>query len=302
MKTTVVIPVFNERETLEPLVAGIAACLPEQEYTILFVDDGSTDGSYETACALHERTPAVEVIRLRRNFGKSAALAAGFAKADGGVVITMDGDLQDDPKEIPKFLEKLNEGYDVVCGWKQVRHDPWHKTIPSRIYNKFVSRAFRLELHDVNCGYKAFRTDVIKRIRVYGDLHRLIPVLAANLGYRIAEIPVEHHPRRHGVSKYGLERFARGAADVLALMFVCRYGHRPGHFFTTLGLACIGGGALVSFLACLAGLSWKAAIAVAALGLAGVGLMSLGVLAELWLYHGHADDPGMFVKEEERKL
>ncbi len=230
-----VVPVYNERETLESLAEGIARHAAPHPFHVLFVDDGSTDGSSEVLLDLHKRYPWVDVVRFRRNFGKATALAVGFQLAQGDIVFTMDADLQDDPKEIPRFIEALRAGFDMVCGWKRIRHDPWHKTIPSRIYNSWVSRVFRIPLHDVNCGFKAMRVDVARHLVLYGEMHRLIPVLAQQNGCRLAEIPVEHHPRRSGVSKYGIERFVRGAADVVTVRFFERDGASPGHFFYPLG-------------------------------------------------------------------
>jgi glycosyltransferase involved in cell wall biosynthesis len=287
MKITVIVPVFNERESLAALAEGVAGSVGPHEYRILFVDDGSTDGSFEVMRALRDRYDTIDIIRFRANFGKSAALAAGFAKAEGDVVFTMDADLQDEPKEIPRFLDKLDEGYDVVAGWKRQRQDPWHKTIPSQVYNGVVARVFRLPLHDVNCGFKAYRAEVVKNVRVYGELHRLIPVLAARLGYRVGEIPVSHQPRRFGKSKYGPERFTRGAMDVLSVWFLTRHRHCPGHFFGNIGFAAVGLG--IFGLVCGAGAVLTGATVPGALaGLAGVGLtmgglltLGLGLIAEL---------------------
>ena len=282
MNITFLIPVCNERDTIESLVEAIllqrgehasevASYRPATDVRILFVDDGSTDGTLEKLRALHACFPSVDFIRFRRNLGKSAALAAGFARAEGDVVITMDGDLQDDPREIPRFLAKLDEGFDVVVGWKSVRYDPWHKVLPSRLYNAVVARLFGVALHDVNCGYKALRIDVVKNLCLYGDLHRLIPVLAADLGYRVTEIPVTHHPRQYGVSKYGIERFARGAADVFSTFFLTRHLDAPGHFFFRLGL----GAAVLGLLLMAFG------IAGGSLFSAGIVLLGLGLVAEL---------------------
>ncbi len=298
MDVTVVIPLFNESETLAPLIAGITDAMGPRAHRIVCIDDGSTDGSFEALCALHERYETVDVIRFRRNFGKSAALAAGFARVEDGYVITMDADLQDDPKEIPNFLRALEEGADLVCGWKERRHDPWHKTMPSRVYNAVVSRVFHLALHDINCGFKAMRNDVAHAIPMYGGMHRLIPVFAANLGYRVGEIAVEHHPRRHGVSKYGIERFTRGAIDVCTAWFLTRHGANPGYLFlktgfTALALSAASGVGAVALWG-LCGRPFKAlALSVFSVGmLMGGGLsFGLGALAELSL-RKHADPGG----------
>lgn len=304
MKITVLIPVFNERETLEPLALRISEQLAQHEHRILFVDDGSSDGSYDVMRALRERLGTVDIIKFRRNFGKSAALAAGFARAEGDLLFTMDADLQDDPKEIPRFIEKLNEGYDVVCGWKAVRHDPWHKTFPSHIYNRFVARVSGLKIHDINCGFKLFRMEVVKKIRLYGDLHRLIPVFADNLGYRVGEIVVEHHPRTYGVSKYGFERFSRGALDVLTALFLTHHLFTPGHFFGkagfslfAVGVLCLVGAALGLLLQTHAAL---AAIAIGGLTLCvgGILLVGLGLIGELTLRHFVDHNPDPYVEEE----
>jgi dolichol-phosphate mannosyltransferase len=248
-----VIPVLNERETLAPLTAGILEHIPDRPCSILFIDDGSTDGSYDEMRRLRAIHPEIEIIKFRRNFGKSQALAAGFARAKGAIIFTMDADLQDDPAEIPRFLAKLEEGYDVVIGWKAIRRDPWHKTLPSKIYNRGISRLFEIPLHDVNSGFKAMRAGVVERLVLYGERHRLIPVFAAHLGFRVGEIPVEHHPRRYGKSKYGWERFIRGATDVFAVRFIKRHGESPGHFFGRLALL-YGLFALIALLASVAGL------------------------------------------------
>ena len=304
MKVTVVVPVFNERETLEPLAEGILAHCTSHDCRILFIDDGSTDGSDAALRGLHERHARIDVLRFRRNFGKAAALAAGFAEARGDVILTMDADLQDDPKEIPGFLSKIEEGYDVVCGWKKVRHDPWHKTFPSRIYNKAVAGLFRVGLHDVNCGFKALRAEVARAIPMYGDLHRLIPVLAANLGYRVTEIPVEHQPRRYGVSKYGIERFARGAADVLSVWFLNRYAQSPGHGFGAAGMVSFLLTLLATLAACVAWLavrSGMAALLLAVIGvgffLAGVVSVGLGLIAEMLVRRHAGTGPRPFIAE-----
>lgn len=304
MKITFVVPVLNERDTLEPLVEQIMQHASPHDFRILFIDDGSADGSSDVLDSLHQRFDCVDVIRFRRNFGKSAALAAGFSRVDGDIVITMDADLQDNPKEIPRFIEKIEEGYDVVVGWKRDRQDPWDKTMPSRTYNRVVSRMFRLDLHDINCGYKALRIEVTKSIPLYGEMHRMIVPFAAHLGYRIAEIPVEHLPRRYGVSKYGLERFSRGAIDAATALFLTRYRHTPGHVLGTAGLVSAVMG-LAGIL--LGGVEWLTDSLTAALffGLAGIGfvltglvLAALGLVAELLVNHRAACDLESFISQE----
>ncbi|MBI2423869.1 MAG: glycosyltransferase family 2 protein [Candidatus Hydrogenedentes bacterium] len=213
MNLAVLIPVFNEAETLKTLAEGVFRHTSGHRVRLLFIDDGSTDGSLGVLEQLVAEHASVEVIKFRRNCGKTQALAAGFARLEEDVVITMDADLQDDPAEIPRLLGKLEEGYDMVCGWKAKRQDPVHKTLPSRVYNGFIAALFGLHLHDVNTGFKALRVPVAKRLPLNADLHRLIPVLAHLMGYRVTEIAVEHHPRRFGQSKYGWERFYEGLRD-----------------------------------------------------------------------------------------
>ena len=202
----------------------------------VFVDDGSRDGTFAALTRLHARATNVRVVRLRRNFGKSAALAAGFAQTTGETVVTIDGDLQDDPAEIPRLLAKLEEGFDLVSGWKAKRQDPWRRRIPSKLFNWVTGRVSGLRLHDLNCGLKAYRADVVRGLRIYGELHRFLPVLAHYRGYRVAELPVNHRPRQHGRSRYGMERYLRGFLDLLTVSFMGRYRHRPLHLFGGLGL------------------------------------------------------------------
>lgn len=305
MKISFVIPVYNERDTLRPLAEGILEHVKPHEAHILLIDDGSTDGSLPVMQELAAEHPEVEVIKLRGNFGKSAALAVGFAHADGDLVFTMDSDLQDDPKEIPAFLAKAAEGHDVVCGWKERRYDPWHKVIPSRFYNRFVAWLFDVPLHDVNCGFKLFKAEVVKKFQIYGEMHRLIPVLAHNLNYSVAEIPVQHHKRQYGVSKYGFERFVRGALDVLTTWFLHRYRHAPGHFFGGTGLVQMGLGGLAIVAGLFAALVWGAAgitigcfVVGLVLGATGFITLSLGLFAELVLRHFVRIDPALYAVDE----
>jgi dolichol-phosphate mannosyltransferase len=239
---SIVIPVYNERDSLRPLHAEIAAVAKEAalELEVLFVDDGSSDGSWEVIRELAHQHLLVHGLRLRRNFGKAAALLAGFRGARGDVILTMDADLQDDPKEIPRFLKALDgdggSRLDVVSGWKKVRHDPWHKVGPSRVFNWMVSRLTGVRLHDHNCGMKAYRAEVFREVRLYGELHRFIPVLAAARGFTVGEIVINHRPRRFGRSKYGAWRFLKGFLDLLTVKFLTGFGQRPQHLLGTLGL------------------------------------------------------------------
>lgn len=217
-----VIPVYNERESLAPLVEEIERYAGPRPHRLYFVDDGSNDGSPDELRALSNRFPFVSVVTLGSHRGKSAALAAGFALVREDVVITMDSDLQDDPSEVPRFLEALAAGADVVCGWKAERSDPAHRRMASRLYNAAVTRLFGLAVHDVNCGFKIMRAEVATALPLTRGMHRLIPVLAALRGYTVVEIPVTHRPRRYGKSKYGIGRYVEGAWDVLALWFRVR--------------------------------------------------------------------------------
>ena len=243
------IPFLNEEGSLEELYQQLTDVLGalEKRYEILFVDDGSTDSSFAIVSGIHEQDEHVSVIRFRRNFGKAAALQAGFEAAKGDIVFTMDADLQDSPSEIPRFLEKLEEGYDVVSGWKQVRHDPVDKTLPSKLFNRVTRKISGIDINDFNCGFKAYRKEVLDHIDLYGELHRYIPVLGGCGGFRVGEIAVEHKPRLHGQSKYGVERMLKGMFDLLTIVFTRKYERRPLHVFGALGFlsAVVGGIALL---------------------------------------------------------
>ncbi len=246
---SIVVPVYNEQDSLQELLRQLSAVTSQHgyDYEVLLVDDGSRDLSWNAIRSLSETYAQVRGLRLRKNFGKSAALAAGFERATGDYVITMDADLQDDPAEIPNLLAALHDGYDVVSGWKKVRHDPWHKVFPSRLFNGLVSWLTDVKLHDHNCGLKAYRRETLREIQLYGELHRFIPVLAAARGFRVTEIVVQHHPRQHGSSKFGAERFVKGFLDLLTVYFITGYGHRPQHLLGTTGLLAtlFGGGGLI---------------------------------------------------------
>lgn len=276
---SIVIPLFNEEESIHELARKIQEALPGQHgYEIIFVDDGSDDESWEEIRKLADNHSIVHGVRLQRNYGKSSALQAGFEKARGRFIATMDADLQDDPFEIPEMLEQLKEeDLHIVSGWKKKRHDPISKTIPSRFFNKVTSLVTGIKLNDFNCGLKVYRRDVIDHIYLYGELHRYIPFLAKLEGYdRIGEKVVKHHPRKYGKTKFGISRFMNGFLDLLTLLFVNRYLQRPMHFFGTLGfLLLLAGGAINLYLS-IEKIFFDKALGDRPLLLLGVMLMVLG--------------------------
>ncbi len=239
MDLSVVVPVYNEEESINELALWIEkVCLREKlKFEIIFIDDGSSDASWEKIKALSEKSDFVKGIRFRRNYGKAASLHTGFSKATGDIVITMDSDLQDSPDEIPGLVKMINaDGYDLVSGWKKRRYDPLIKRFTSRIYNGTARISSGIRLHDFNCGLKAYRNEVVKSIEVYGEMHRYIPILAKKAGFhKIGEKVVEHHPRKYGTSKYGLARFMKGYLDLLTISFITRFGKSPMHLFGSLG-------------------------------------------------------------------
>lgn len=249
MLLSAVIPVYNEADSLAALHAELRTVAAANQYDleIVFVDDGSRDASWRILGELAAKDPQVSALRFRRNFGKAAALDAGFAAARGDIVLTLDADLQDDPREIPRMLAELDRGFDMVSGYKQVRHDPWHKVLPSRVFNWLVSRLTGVWLHDHNCGYKCYRREVVREIRLYGELHRFVPVLAAARGFRVGEIVVNHRPRKFGRSKYGIERLVKGFLDLLTVKFLTGFGERPQHILGSIGLLSLGLGGLGLF-------------------------------------------------------
>jgi len=250
-KLSIVVPVLDEAESLPTLYEEITAVGRQHGYDleVIFIDDGSRDTSWQVIQKLAASDARVRGIRFRRNFGKAAALSAGFDAAEGDVVMTLDADLQDDPREIPNFLAELESDLDVVSGWKKVRHDPWHKVLPSRVFNAMVSRLTGVKLHDHNCGMKCYRHEVLSEIRLYGELHRFVPVLAHARGFRVGEIAIAHRPRKFGHSKYGFKRFMKGFLDLLTVKFLTGYGQRPQHLLGTIGLLCfLAGGLCLAFL------------------------------------------------------
>jgi glycosyltransferase involved in cell wall biosynthesis len=250
IKLSIVIPLFNEAESLSELYDNLISVIQQYdyEYEIIFVDDGSTDGSAAMIEELHNKDNQIKLIQFRKNYGKSAGLAAGFKAVTGDFIITMDADLQDDPKEIPNLLNKLNEGFDLVSGWKKNRQDPISKRIASKVYNLFTSVFSSIRLHDFNCGLKAYRQEVISSINVYGELHRYLPVIAHHNGFRVTEIPVTHYPRKFGKSKFGVARFTRGALDLITITFLTRYNKRPLHLFGIIGLVSFLTGTVISLV------------------------------------------------------
>lgn len=244
---SIVIPALNEREALPGLIEEIAQVCEDIDanWEAIVVDDGSTDGSTELVEGLAADLPALRGVRLRRNFGKSAALAAGFEFTEGRTIVTIDGDGQDDPADIPRLLDRLDDA-DLVSGWKCTRRDPLTRRVASRIFNWFTARASGVAMHDMNCGFKAYRGECARSLEVYGELHRFLPILAAQQGWRVSEVPVNHRPRRHGKSRFGLERYLRGALDLLAVVFMGRYEYRPLHLFGGLGLSLSAAGFAIS--------------------------------------------------------
>jgi dolichol-phosphate mannosyltransferase len=270
---SVVIPVFNEQESLPALHAEIdqVAAAHGLDMELIFVDDGSSDRSWSVIQELAAKDRRVRGIRFRRNFGKAAALSAGFRAVRGELTMTLDADLQDDPNEIPKFLASIAAGTEIVSGWKQIRYDPWHKVLPSRVFNFMVSWLTGVKLHDHNCGMKCYRSEVFREVRLYGELHRFIPVLAAARGFKVGEVVINHRRRKFGTSKYGVRRFIKGFLDLLTVKFVTDFSHRPQHALGSVGL--------VAFLFGVAGMAW---------------------LAGTWLYRLH--DPNAFLPLHQRPL
>ncbi len=286
---SILVPVYNEVESLTTLQAEIREVCHRFDinYEIVFVDDGSTDGSGALLDDLAKDDPNIAVIHFRRNFGKSSALAAGFEYVRGDIVITLDADLQDDPAMIPEFIKLIREGVDLVSGWKQVRHDPIDKTVPSRIFNSVLSRLSGVKLHDFNCGFKAYRFECVNELRVYGGFHRFLPVLAHDRGFRIEELIVQHRPRQFGRSKFGSIRFIEGIFDLLTILLITRYRTKPLHFFGLLGaLLTLPGLAILSYLTVL----WFLGNAVGTrplltlgvlLTITGVQILCVGLVAEV---------------------
>jgi glycosyltransferase involved in cell wall biosynthesis len=286
---SIVVPVYNEAGSVEPLLVEIDEAMGAlgRPYEVVFVDDGSDDGTFAVLEELATARSGLRIVKLRRNFGKSAALTHGFAAARGAVVVTMDGDRQDDPAEAAKLIERLDQGYDLVSGWKQSRQDPLTKTVPSRLFNWTVRRTTGLALHDFNCGLKAYRREVLDAITIYGELHRYIPVVAAQQGFKVTEERVAHRRRASGRSKYGWQRYLRGYLDLLTILFLGRYHSRPQHLFGGMGtLMILAGLGILAYMTVLKILGEAIGdrpllLLGVLLVIVGIQLLSVGLLSEL---------------------
>jgi len=307
---SVVIPIYNEAENLEPLHRELTAALANwgRSYEIILIDDGSRDGSFEVLKKLQTADPHVRVIQFRRNFGQTAAFAAGFAHARGRVIATSDGDLQNDPKDIPEMVRRLNEGYDIVCGWRRDRKDRFiNRRLPSMIANRLISWATGVRLHDYGCSLKIFRAEVVKPLRLYGEMHRFLPALASEQGVRIAEQPVNHRARQHGRSKYGIGRTFRVMLDLLTVKFLLSYSTRPLQIFGLvggiLGLAGVGLLGYLGIARLMEIVSLERRLPLVMLGMllvfTGMQLVTVGLLAELQArtYHESQDKPVYVIRE-----
>lgn len=317
LELSLVIPVYNEVENLEPLLKEIEIALSGRDYEIIFVDDGSKDGSFELLRQLHQQNPRVRAIAFRRNFGQTAAFAAGFGAASGRVIVTLDADRQNDPADIPTLVARLSEGYDVINGWRKNRQDPFlFRKLPSRLANGLIARSTGVGLHDRGCSLRAFRAEVVKDLRLYGELHRFIPELVSFAGFRMAEVPVNHRPRVAGKSKYGLSRTIRVLLDLVTVLFLRHYGDRPMHLFGGLGSLAAGLGGLMGLY--LAGLKIWAGLTNGLVGfrnmrigdrpllslsillvVIGVQFLIMGLLAELTVrtYYESQNKPVYFIRE-----
>lgn len=306
---SVIIPLFNEEESLPPLYRNLSEVMEglKKSYELVFVDDGSVDKSFQILKEIADQDPHVKTVRLRRNFGQTAALVAGFDHARGDVMVPMDGDLQNDPADIPALLEKLDEGFDIVSGWRRARKDPLlTKALPSKLSNKLASWLTGVNLHDFGCTLKAYRREVVEGIQLYGELHRYIPAVASSMGVRVAEIEVQHHPRPHGKSKYGVTRLMRGLLDLMTLTMLLTYMNRPMQMFGGLGVIALAAGGVSG----IATLAMKLFFGVNTTGnpflyvtillfLSGIQFISLGFLGELTTrtYHESQRKPIYVVRE-----
>ena len=306
LDVSLVIPMLNEEESIRELSMRIIDVFKQldKSFEIIFIDDGSTDSSSDTARELYGEDSRIKLIEFRKNYGKAAALAAGFKMAAGEIVITMDADLQDDPNEIPHLIGKIEEGYDLVSGWKKVRHDPFLKRHTSKVYNYFTSVFSGIRLHDFNCGLKAYRAEVVKSMNVYGELHRYLPVIAHRNGYNVTEMVVTHHARKYGQSKYGIARFTRGAFDLMTITFLTRYKKRPLHLFGSWGLMATFAGVVILFYLAMQKILFDAHLSnrpLLFLGLLmviiGVQFFSIGLLGEM-ITEARAESDNYLVKSQ----
>jgi len=296
MNVSAVVPVYDEVDSLHQLHRELAAILPATgTHEIIYIDDGSSDGSAAVLKGFADGDARVKVISFYRNYGKAAALAAGFEAAAGDVVVTMDSDLQDDPAEIPAMIDLLNQGWDMVSGWKKVRHDPLRRRLPSKFYNFVVRLMTGVPIHDSNCGLKVYRAEVVKRVEVYGGLHRYIPALAKYKGFKVTEKVVRHRPRQYGKTKYGLTRYLHGLLDLFTVLFIGRYFQRPLHFFGLVGLLLSIAGFVISIYLTI---NWFAGVPIGnrpllflgiLLIIVGIQFFSLGLLAELFVQRRHRE-------------
>ncbi len=279
MKLSIVVPAFNEEGSLRQLHKEIVESVKKLDinHEIIFVDDGSTDNSFRVMEELHARDRGVKVIQFRKNYGKAAALSLGFQEAEGDIIVTMDADLQDDPSEIPNFVDEIEKGYDLVSGWKFKRKDPLTRRIASKLFNKATSLFTGIKIHDFNCGFKAYRKEVAKDIKVYGELHRYLPVLAHWAGYKISEIKVKHHPRKHGSTKYGMSRYLHGFFDLLTAIFLTKFMRRPLHLFGSFGLLFALAGFIINLYLTVIRLKYGSFLGRHPLLLLGILLMVLGI-------------------------
>jgi len=304
MKISYVIPLLNEADSIQTLYQEIIKYNPQPEYEIIFIDDGSSDDSYRILTNLAQQDKNVKLVRFRRNFGKAAALQTGFNLARGDYIFTMDADLQDDPAEIPNFIAKLDEGYDIVSGWKKKRYDPLYKTLPSKFFNFVTARTFHLPIRDFNCGFKVYKKEVVKELNLYGEMHRYIPALANALGYKIGELAVNHRKRIHGKSKYGMERYLRGFFDLLTVKMVTQYSKSPLYLFGRIGIVSIVLGTLLTgylaFLKLFYGhpLTNRPLLFLGILMiLAGLQFFSMGLISELIINRSKSNSPLLSIRE-----
>jgi glycosyltransferase involved in cell wall biosynthesis len=276
---SIIIPILDERDNLGPLYYQITNIVKKLKlkYEVIFIDDGSSDGSFEVLEELSKKHKEILVIKFKRNFGKAAALSAGFRIAKGRLIITMDGDLQDDPSEIPKFLEKLEEGFDLVSGWKKERRDPLSKILLSKLFNFITSWITKIDIHDFNCGFKVYKREVVEHLRIYGELHRYIPVLADWKGYKNGEIVVKHHMRVYGKSKYGFSRVIKGFNDFITVMFLRKYVKSPLHFFGFFGILFIILSSILNFITAYVVIFYKFVPELFDLFILGVLLLVMGI-------------------------